>query len=129
MSTIVPKLAPTLIHTWSRISKTSGLNICKMLRKTEVKSRSHFSSFNIMSYLIYTDLISSFLDPKLVDPRSTLIHVGAYDPYGRILKPNLSWIWKIVELEWQPNVFICVCTFLYCTKSRTSGTQVWVLSG
>jgi len=31
-----------------------------------------------MSYFIYTDLICSFLDPKLVDPGSTLIHVGAY---------------------------------------------------
>jgi len=27
-----------------------------------------------MSYFIYLDLISSLLDPKLVDPRSTLIH-------------------------------------------------------
>jgi len=33
-----------------------------------------------MSYLIYTDLISCLLDPRLVDPGSTLIHVGAYDP-------------------------------------------------
>jgi len=31
-----------------------------------------------MSYFIYTDLISSLLDPKLVDPRSTLIYVVAY---------------------------------------------------
>jgi len=31
-----------------------------------------------MSYFIYTDLISSLLDPRLVDPGSTLIHVGAY---------------------------------------------------
>jgi len=30
-----------------------------------------------MSYCIYTDLIS-LLDPRLVDPGSTLIHVGAY---------------------------------------------------
>jgi len=29
-----------------------------------------------MSYFIYTDLISSFLDPRLVDPGSTLTHVG-----------------------------------------------------
>jgi len=27
-----------------------------------------------MSYLIYTDSISSLLDPKLVDPGSTLVH-------------------------------------------------------
>jgi len=31
-----------------------------------------------MSYCIYTDLISSLLDPRLLDPGSTLIHVGAY---------------------------------------------------
>jgi len=30
-----------------------------------------------MSCFIYTDLISSLLDPKLVNPGSTLIHVGA----------------------------------------------------
>jgi len=30
-----------------------------------------------MSYFIYTKLIRSLLDPNLVDPRSTLIHVGA----------------------------------------------------
>jgi len=33
-----------------------------------------------MSYFSYPDLISSFLDPKLVDLGSTLIHVGAYGP-------------------------------------------------
>jgi len=37
-----------------------------------------------MSYFIYTDLISSLLDPRLVEPGSTLIHVGAYDPRWRI---------------------------------------------
>jgi len=31
-----------------------------------------------MLYFISTDLISSLLDPRFVDPRSTLIHVGAY---------------------------------------------------
>jgi len=31
-----------------------------------------------MSYFMYTDLISSLLDPRLVDPGSTLIFVGAY---------------------------------------------------
>jgi len=66
------------------------LNICKMVRKTELKStvdHSHFSSFNIMSYFIYTDLISSLLDPRLVDPGSTLIfYIGAYGPecYSRV---------------------------------------------
>jgi len=34
-----------------------------------------------MSYFIYTDLISSLLDLRLVDPGSNLIYVGAYDPY------------------------------------------------
>jgi len=32
-----------------------------------------------MSYFNYTDLLSSLLDPTLVDPGSTLIYVGAYD--------------------------------------------------
>jgi len=46
-----------------------------MVRKIELKSRYiSFSSFNIKLYLIYTDLISSLLDPKLVDPGSTLVH-------------------------------------------------------
>jgi len=30
-----------------------------------------------MPYFIYVDLISSLLDSKIVDPGSTLIHVGA----------------------------------------------------
>jgi len=48
-----------------------------MVKKTELKRDvSHFSSINITSYLIYTDLISSLLDPKLVDPRSTLVHTA-----------------------------------------------------
>jgi len=33
-----------------------------------------------MPYFFYTDLISSLLDQKLVDPGSTLIHVDAYGP-------------------------------------------------
>jgi len=33
-----------------------------------------------MSYFIYTDLISSLLDLRLVDPGSTLMHVGALNP-------------------------------------------------
>jgi len=31
-----------------------------------------------MSYFDYTNLISRLLDPRPVDPGSTLIHVGAY---------------------------------------------------
>jgi len=33
-----------------------------------------------MSYFIYIDLISSLLDPRLVDLGSTLIYVGTYGP-------------------------------------------------
>jgi len=33
-----------------------------------------------MSYFICTDLISSLLDLRLVDPGSTLTHVGAFEP-------------------------------------------------
>jgi len=29
-----------------------------------------------MSYFIHTDLISSLLDPRLVDPGSTLVHTN-----------------------------------------------------
>jgi len=43
-----------------------------------------------MPYFIYTDLIYSLFDPRLVDPRSTLIHVGAYCP----MKQILMWINK-----------------------------------
>jgi len=49
-----------------------------MVKKTEPKS--HFTSLKIMSYFIYTDLISSLLDPRLVDPGSTLIRAGANGP-------------------------------------------------
>jgi len=52
-----------------------------MVRKTELKvDLSHFSSFNIMSCLIYTDLISSLLDPTIVNPGLSLIYIGAYVP-------------------------------------------------
>jgi len=33
-----------------------------------------------MLFFIYTDLIISLFDSRLVDLRSTLIHIGAYDP-------------------------------------------------
>jgi len=55
----------------------------KYLQKDEENNKkvdlSHFNFFNIMPYFIYTDLISNLLDPRLVDPGSTLIHVGTYD--------------------------------------------------
>jgi len=38
-----------------------------------------------MLYFIYTDLISSLLE-RLVDPGSTLIYVGAYDPIFHLQK-------------------------------------------
>jgi len=31
-----------------------------------------------MLYFIYTDLISSLYDPRLVNPGSSLIHVGTF---------------------------------------------------
>jgi len=52
-----------------------------MVWKTELKRDvSHFSSFNIMLYFIYADIISNLRDLRLVDPGSTLIYVGAYGP-------------------------------------------------
>jgi len=43
-----------------------------MVRKSELKSRSIlFCSFYVRSYFIYTDLISSLLDPSLIDPGLT----------------------------------------------------------
>jgi len=38
-----------------------------------------------MSYFIYPGLISSMLDPRLIDLGSTLIYVSAYDPTSRRL--------------------------------------------
>jgi len=35
-------------------------------------------------YLIYTDLICSLLDPRLVDCGSTLIYVDTYDPTSNL---------------------------------------------
>jgi len=47
-----------------------------MVNKAELNRSFHFSSFNIILYFIYTDLISLF-EPRLVDPGSILIHFGA----------------------------------------------------
>jgi len=49
-----------------------------------MNTKPHFSSFNITSYFFYIDLISSLLGPRLINPESTLIHVGAYD--SKLLK-------------------------------------------
>jgi len=55
-----------------------------------------------MSYFIYTDIISSLLDPRLADPGSTLIHVGAYGPYN-ILSKNKKVLFtkQITLLHWK----------------------------
>jgi len=46
-----------------------------------------------MSYFIYTDLISSLLDPRLVDPGSILIYVGAYGPKSSTLHRSSGALW------------------------------------
>jgi len=48
--------------------------------------------FNIMSYFIYTDLISSMLDQRPVDPGSHLIHICAYGPkyFGKTINQFLE---------------------------------------
>jgi len=50
--------------------------------ETELNSRSisNFNTFYIMLYFIYTYILSSLLDPRLVDLGSTLIHVSACNP-------------------------------------------------
>jgi len=47
--------APTLIHIWSRINETSGLNICKMVKKTKLKIRSF--SFSLFQYHVIISFI------------------------------------------------------------------------
>jgi len=44
-----------------------------------------------MSHFIYTDLISSLLDPKLVNPGSILIHVDTYGSRFACLYFGLAW--------------------------------------
>jgi len=53
-----------------------------MVIKIEKVDLSHFNSFNITSYFIYTDLISSLLDTKLVDPGSTMAHTAHHVVHG-----------------------------------------------
>jgi len=52
-----------------------------------------------MSYSTYTDLISNLLVPKLVDPGSTLIHVGASDP------KNTKWLSFEVQIHDLREIF------------------------
>jgi len=51
-----------------------------------------------MSYFIYTDFISSLLDPRFVDPGSSLIYIGAYGPKALkrmvIIKNRNIWWWR-----------------------------------
>jgi len=49
-----------------------------------------------MSYFICTDLISSLLDPRLVDPGLILINFGTYGPKGWKNK-NLNGISILLE--------------------------------
>jgi len=64
-----------------------------------------------MPYFIYTDLMCSLLDPKLVDLGSTLIYVGAYGPKS-FYSPRaifLKWIGLIKECfcsKWHFNLLI-----------------------
>jgi len=76
-----------LIQPWSRINVTSGLNIYKMARKTELKrDLSHFSSFNITSYLICIDLISSCLiKDSLILNQRWLMNTELRRPFGGVL--------------------------------------------
>jgi len=55
-----------------------------------------------MSYFIYTDLIDSLLDPRLVDPGSALIHVGAY---VEVVDPGSTWTTLVhTALRVKPNI-------------------------
>jgi len=72
------------------------------------------------SYFIYTDLISSLLDPKLVDPGSTLIHVGVYigcgigmlsSLYGP-LNNSIRWSKAVFTLHLKTTSQICINFFL-----------------
>jgi len=71
--------APSLI---ADHNVTSGLNICKIMRKIEVKSRSisflHVQN-NVIFHLYWFNSVICLIQ-ELVDPGSTLIQVGAYDP-------------------------------------------------
>jgi len=50
------------------------------------------------------------------------------ESYRRNLKANLSWARKKSNSS-NAKIF-CLCLYLsFCTKSRTSDAQVWVLSG
>jgi len=50
-----------------------------------------------MSYFIYPDLISSLLDPKLVDPGSTLIHVSVYGPKTTLYNDNNHFVLDFIR--------------------------------
>jgi len=67
-----------------------------------------------MSNFSYTELISSLLDPRLVNPGSTLIHVDVYGPkstnfrtatlsssksYNRMFMKKETWFEVVVDLN------------------------------
>jgi len=89
-----------------------------------VKRRSsHFSSFNVVPYFIYTDLISGLPDPRLVDPGSSLIHVNAYDPkilYQRWMSQN-KYSWCCLKVT--PTRFSTDFVFLAFGDERCSSKE------
>jgi len=60
-------------------------------------SRSYFSSFNIVPYFIYTDFVSRLLEQRLVDPGSTLMHVGEYDLLAFLSMKSMHVKWSAVN--------------------------------
>jgi len=58
-----------------------------------------------MSYFIYTDLMCSLIDLRLVDAGSTVIYVGAYVPngvnprYNQHLNQYLQWLGEYLQLN------------------------------
>jgi len=61
-----------------------------------------------MLYFIYTDLISSLLVPRLVDPRSAMTYVGAYDLISRLHMQ-----------VWQPGAERRACIKVSCVVKIT----------
>jgi len=85
-----------------------------MVRKAELKSWS-ISSLNIMSSFIYTDLISSLLDPRIVDPGSTLIYVGACGRKCHLRIETLYIVTQFVLFLVVIPLFLCLI-FLFLSR-------------
>jgi len=62
-----------------------------------------------MSYFIYTDLICSLLDPRVVDPVSTLIHIGAYDSISSTLS-----FWRLYFLPFPVCCLFAFHDVIFC---------------